>query len=187
MKHRGFTIIELIVVIVVIAILAAISIVTYNGIQTRAKDGRMVSGVKTVEDAMILWSNKYGDQVPGGSGSTTSVGPEGCVNGSSGWFSSGIYTCSQEDTLVATGFLPSDFTKNLPKNTYAYTYTTNGRFSLMLYPCGAKKHILFWTLMSPSASDTANFDAERAKCGYGSNNVFRDNYGMRNAKVITLL
>ena len=38
MQKRGFTIVELLIVIVVIAILAAITIVAYNGIQTRAND-----------------------------------------------------------------------------------------------------------------------------------------------------
>lgn len=36
-SNRGFTIVELLIVIVVIAILAAISIVAYNGIQSRSK------------------------------------------------------------------------------------------------------------------------------------------------------
>lgn len=37
MKQRGFTIVELLIVVVVIGILAAIVVVTYNGIQKRAR------------------------------------------------------------------------------------------------------------------------------------------------------
>jgi prepilin-type N-terminal cleavage/methylation domain-containing protein len=37
-QQNGFTIVELLIVVVVIAILAAITIVSYNGIQNRAKD-----------------------------------------------------------------------------------------------------------------------------------------------------
>ena len=40
-KQKGFTIVELLIVIVVIGILAAITIVAYNGIQSRAKDARL--------------------------------------------------------------------------------------------------------------------------------------------------
>lgn len=36
-RAAGFTIVELLIVVVVIAILAAITIVSYNGIQERAK------------------------------------------------------------------------------------------------------------------------------------------------------
>lgn len=45
--QRGFTIVELLIVIVVIAILAAITVVAYNGVQQRAKNAQVVSGVNT--------------------------------------------------------------------------------------------------------------------------------------------
>lgn len=46
MKFRGgFTIVELLIVIVVIGILAAITIVAYNGIQNRAKQASISSGL----------------------------------------------------------------------------------------------------------------------------------------------
>jgi prepilin-type N-terminal cleavage/methylation domain-containing protein len=44
-KHKGFTIVELLIVVVVIAILAAITIVAYNGIQNRAKLAAIQSDV----------------------------------------------------------------------------------------------------------------------------------------------
>lgn len=42
-KHSAFTIVELLIVIVVIAILATISVVAYNGIQTRARKSALTS------------------------------------------------------------------------------------------------------------------------------------------------
>lgn len=44
-QRKGFTIVELLIVIVVIGILAAITIVGYNGIQTRAENTRTISAV----------------------------------------------------------------------------------------------------------------------------------------------
>lgn len=46
-KHRGFTIVELLIVIVVIGILAAITIVAFNGIQKRARDAGMASTLQS--------------------------------------------------------------------------------------------------------------------------------------------
>jgi len=43
---NGFTIVELLIVIVVIAILASISLVAYNGIQTRAQNTRTITAAK---------------------------------------------------------------------------------------------------------------------------------------------
>lgn len=44
-SRSGFTIVELLIVIVVIGILAAITIVAYNGIQTRAENTKTIKGV----------------------------------------------------------------------------------------------------------------------------------------------
>jgi type II secretion system protein G len=53
--HRGFTIVELLIVIVVIAILAAISIVAYNGIQARARDSQRKSDLAVIAKAIKLY------------------------------------------------------------------------------------------------------------------------------------
>jgi len=53
-KHGGFTIVELLIVVVVIAILAAITIVSYNGIQQRAKEAGAKS---TVSQAIKLFKS----------------------------------------------------------------------------------------------------------------------------------
>ena len=51
-SRSGFTIVELLIVIVVIAILAAISLVTYSGIQTRAQASAIASELKATEKAL---------------------------------------------------------------------------------------------------------------------------------------
>lgn len=57
-SSRGFTIVELLIVVVVIAILAAITIVSYNGIQTRAKDASRSSSVETLKKGIELYNGE---------------------------------------------------------------------------------------------------------------------------------
>jgi type II secretion system protein G len=72
---RGFTIVELLVVIVVIAILAAITIVAYNGIQTRARDTQRIQDIKTIAKALELYKIQNGSY-PTAVGSTGQGGWE---------------------------------------------------------------------------------------------------------------
>ena len=63
--HRGFTIVELLIVIVVIAILASITIVAYNGIQNRAQNARMLSAFDAYEKAIRMYAiNNNGEYPP---------------------------------------------------------------------------------------------------------------------------
>lgn len=55
-RENGFTIVELLIVIVVIAILAAISIVAYNGIQSRGKASAAESLASQVAKKAEAWN-----------------------------------------------------------------------------------------------------------------------------------
>ena len=61
-KHKpsGFTIVELLIVIVVIAILAAISIVAYNGIQTRAENNKTLVAASAYHKAIKMYEVDFG-------------------------------------------------------------------------------------------------------------------------------
>lgn len=50
-KQNGFTIVELLIVIVVIGILAAITIVSYNGIQDRARTAQLNADMQALDKA----------------------------------------------------------------------------------------------------------------------------------------
>ena len=59
-RQTGFTIVELLIVIVVIAILAAITIVAFNGIQSRSRNAKTVSAVSAWAKAMQLYKTENG-------------------------------------------------------------------------------------------------------------------------------
>jgi len=54
-KQSGFTIVELLIVIVVIGVLAAITIVTYSGIQDRARYAAYRSDIESMNKAILLY------------------------------------------------------------------------------------------------------------------------------------
>lgn len=59
-SSRGFTIVELLIVIVVIAILASISVVAYNGIQTRAENTKTAAAISQYIKALQAYKSEEG-------------------------------------------------------------------------------------------------------------------------------
>lgn len=77
--RRGFTIVELLIVIVVIAILAAISIVAYNGIQSRAHAAATASNIKSYVNALEMYRAEVGEYFRGsGCIGVMRSGDDGC-------------------------------------------------------------------------------------------------------------
>jgi general secretion pathway protein G len=183
-RQAGFTIVELLIVIVVIGILAVITIIAYNGIQSRANDSKTRTAANQLEKAIRTYT-LYTSRMPlGGYGSTQAVGSSGCVDGSDGWFAKGIfYTCTVEDALLSQNLITSNMIVNLPKNKKVSAAT--GVSTFMFYSCGTGRYALLWYLENPSTADTASYDAISTTCGYG--NGLRNTYGMQAGSLIQLL
>lgn len=64
--NKGFTIVELLVVIVVIAILASITIVSYNGIQSRANNAAVQSDLRSFATLSATYAALNGDNQAAG-------------------------------------------------------------------------------------------------------------------------
>ena len=60
-KTKGFTIVELLIVIVIIGILAAIVIVAYNGITSKARDAERVAELTSIQKALGLYAADNGN------------------------------------------------------------------------------------------------------------------------------
>lgn len=185
-SRPGFTIVELVVVIVIIAILAVVTAVLYNSAQKQSRDVALADAADKVADAIQLYTQRNGAWPVGGSGSAVAAGASGCTDGRDGWFASGTYTCSIEDTLVKSGYLPSGFSASLPINT---EYGKTSKYSLMVYKIGAgnlttgtNKGMVFYSMEDYTADDTTHFNTEMQKCGLNPAGTIsqRDNYKMRN-------
>jgi len=61
MRKGGFTIVELLIVIVILGILAAIVVVTFSGIQTRAVNAKTLLAVDAYKKALHLYMVDHGD------------------------------------------------------------------------------------------------------------------------------
>lgn len=179
-QKSGFTIVELLIVIVVIAILAAISIVAYNGIQSRANDTKIRSVAAQFSKAFQLWSIQTGKQtVPGGSGSTAFSNGV-CVGGGGGWILRTSYICTADTILVDAGLVPSDLVSSVPN---VQTSRPGAYSTLMMYGCptisgNTTKYAMMYALNTPDTKEIATIKNECAGGGaYGPIDTFGMNGG----------
>jgi len=111
--QKGFTIVELVVVIAVIGILAAITTVSYNGFQAKARDAKRLNNVQIITDALQAYQLKVGSY------------PTASGNGSGGWETSSINPGQFLQTLKTSGYLPTvpvDPINTAGKEFYYYRY-----------------------------------------------------------------
>lgn len=182
----GFTIVELLIVIVVIAILAAISVVAYNGIQSRANDSRIKTAADQVEKAMRLYLADNSTFPTGLGWYSSAPAPGTCPGSSGGWAARTAYghDCTLEFLLASNNLLPTGYMTSLPRN--KFLNATSGNTVLMFYRCtnvSATHFVLFWYLESPTSSEVSNFDTIASQCNLAN---LKTLYGMQAAKLLDL-
>lgn len=137
-SKSGFTLVELLVVIVVIGILAGITIVSYNGVQSRSRDARRKTDIANIAKAMEIY---YGDNAryPTPTGNTNSS-----INNT--WYSSSDSSWGLLKTALADVDIPTD-PKNTPGNPLSGKNYSYAVFVNTANYCGApagQMYIIVW-------------------------------------------
>lgn len=141
MKKAGFTVVELIVVITAIGILASISVVAYLDSVDRANDAKIRSTVDLVGNALQLYEMKNNQALAG-----------------TGYFN----VANGVDTLVPDylkfGYRDNSSSKKVSSSNNIFRY----------YSCSgsAGGFVIYASLSSPTAEDSANFTKYRTTCSH---------------------
>lgn len=140
MKHKGFTIVELVIVLVVIAILSTIGIVSYSYMRDDGMDTKIRSIVKTVGDAIQLYESQQNTQ-PSGQGYFTNT--------------NGI------DALVPQ-FLQSGYRDGIKKTKHAdYAHQV-----FRWYKCPSGGFAIYASLNNPTDEDKQQLQSIKSKCNH---------------------
>lgn len=144
-KHKGFTIVELIIVIVVIAILASITVVGYSFMRADAMDARIRSAVKTIGDAITLYEIKEN--------ANYNTMTTGRLN-----FSQGV------DNRLVPKYLKPGYRDGL-KSKDSTEETT-----ILWYRCTISGNhagsVVYASLSNPTSEDIASFNKMRNQCSH---------------------
>lgn len=147
MNHKGFTIVELIVVIVVIVILTTITIASYTFMREDAMDAKIYSTAKTVGEALAL-AESHGEGMPD---EGVFEGPPGATNA--------------VDNKLIPNYLKPGYRDGI---TSKRANSSNTVF--LWYYCGGsgKGIVVYAAINNPTSADLANVEAIRTRCGQSS-------------------
>jgi prepilin-type N-terminal cleavage/methylation domain-containing protein len=171
--HRGFTIVELMVVVVVIGILAGLSVNAYNGTQQKARDTKRMNDLRQIESAVESYGTFTGDF------STMSAGASGTEVG---WFDN-TYSpyVSVLEAFTSAGYLNSSIVDPLNRKVGA----NQDNYAYMISRCTSgdeTKRVIMARLetaptqtvaqqLSPTVCNDANFTSYTSSTGYRMNYV----------------
>ncbi|MFZ1243010.1 MAG: type II secretion system protein [Candidatus Saccharimonas sp.] len=133
-RNRGFTIVELLIVIVVSAILAAISIVSYNNIQARAKNTARLTMAENTIKLLELYKATYGEypKLEAGKGYCIGTGyPNGKCRDTNVGGSSYLETdTTLSDELKKIGTIPTGNYSEVGNTVGPYAIASAGGFNV---------------------------------------------------------
>jgi len=134
--HRGFTMIELLMVIAIIGLLASIVLSTLSTAQAKARDTQRLQDLRQIQTALETYRTAIGSYPSTGSVAPGTIvywggcgnypGAQQAFSGSSGWIP------NLAPTYIAE--LPRDPRPNTPSSGNCYVYASDGRdYMLMAY------------------------------------------------------
>ncbi|MDO4781367.1 MAG: prepilin-type N-terminal cleavage/methylation domain-containing protein [Candidatus Saccharibacteria bacterium] len=150
-KHKGFTIVELIVVIVVIAILATIAVVSYGFVRGDADDAKIRAVVKAVGDAVVLRESR-----------------EGTIPSRRVTFGGGGATSDNINKMAKEGkYLRQDFCNGLRGKGWNVSGTTNNCDEIFRWnECKDGGIAVYAGLNNPTQQDIEHADKVKEACGH---------------------
>lgn len=141
-SSRGFTIVELLIIIVVIAILAIIIVVTYKGIQERARNSVRVNHITTIQRLVEAYNVQNGAY------------PETTNNPKANWRAADVQT----DDNCTNGSSQADWVPgipNLPQSNPIDGSGVDGIVGCYLYVSNGQEYVLSaWNMVATPQSST---------------------------------
>jgi len=141
-KEHGFTIVELLIVIVVLGILATLVILSYSGVQERARNARMQSDLKSAQELVETYYAQHGSY------------PQTTTNPKSNWHAADVRSdancpngTSQTDWIPGVGSLPQSVSNN--------NGGVNGTYGCYLYVSDGTEYVISaWNTLSTPQTAT---------------------------------